>query len=128
MGLSKDIGIKATGNGERLPVECSGLVLAHIAFPATAIDIAHDATLNVGIGTGHEAGTVPAGIVTRFCSILNGAARTGGIDVFLHCAAKQGNIGGARHHGIRTEPTAVCIVVHRGSTVDDDIGVIPVLY
>ena len=93
MGLSKDIGIKATGNGERLPVECSGLVLAHVAFPAAAIDIAHNATLNVGIGTGHEACLVRAGVIARSCGILNGATRASGIDVFLHCAAKQRDIG-----------------------------------
>ena len=126
--LTQDVVLEGAGYGERHAVERSCGVLAHVALPAATIDVTAHTALDIDVGTGHEAGTVLVGIVTRTHGILHGATGAGGIDVLLHRTAQQGDVGGARHHGVSTKAAAVGVVVDRSSLVNDDVGAIPLMY
>ena len=63
-------------------------MVAHAAAPASAIDIAHGAALNVGIGTGSEALGIVRGIVCADTEqVVDGSRRTGRIDILVDGAA-----------------------------------------
>ena len=90
-------------------------VVAHGTLPAAAIDIAHRAALDEGIGAGREA----AGAVL----VLDGAAGAAGIDVLTHRAAVQADVGSAADDGLATQAAAVAVVQHGGALVDIDVGI-----
>ena len=97
--------------------------VAHVALPTAAIDVAHLAAGNIGVGAGGEVGPE---------SVIDSTDGASGVDVFRHIAAEQGNIGGtidiatARRGVIAavTQTAAVGVVVHGSALVDDDVGVI----
>ena len=93
----------------------------YVAFPSTAIDIAARSALDEGIGAGGE--------VFGLEDIVHATGSTSGIDVFLHRAAEQGDIGStidvaAKRIFLLTVSSTVGIVCHVGTFVDNDVGVV----
>ena len=106
--------------------------MTYVATPAAAIDVTAGTALDIDIGAGHEATGIPwiiiiwirCNIVSNAIHIFHIATGTSCVDIFLDLTAKQGNVGGARHHSLRTIAAAINVVTHIGTFVDDDVGAV----
>ena len=92
------------------------LVIAHMAFPSTTIDITHGTALDIGIAAGNK--------VLGTHHILDGTTLTGGIYILRHRTTEYADIGRTRDDGLGTLTTTVSITGDSGALVDKDVGVV----
>ena len=119
VGHAEYVGSVVVGAGD------GAAVVAHAALPAATVDVAGCAAAYVDVGAGCEAVGVGAGVVDAHAEgIAHVALGARAIDVFLHGAAEQGEVGCARDEGLGTLAAAIGIVFDGGSLVDDDVGVV----
>ena len=97
--------------------------VTHITFPTATIDITAGTAGNIGSGAGCKA--------LNAKGIVDGTQGTGGIDILVHFATKQGNISGAidittfcHAFTFLTKATAIGIVAHVCTLADNDVGVV----
>ena len=132
--LLTDIDIGLTENVIAYRVCYNPFVEAHGSVPASAIDVAAGAALDIDVAAGDE--VVAKVILINLVAVDDTAHRTGTVDVLHHRTAEQSDIGGAEHvtavvvqlHGIVrrlhiTQTAAVGVVHHGGTLVNQHVGV-----
>ena len=115
MGLTRNIVCGCIADSTRM--------ISHCSCPSATIDITAGAALDVGIGRGNEVGSTK--------EVIDCSHSTGSIKVFRYFSTEQGNIGGTIDVTTTgklvvslTIATAIGIVAHISTLVDDDVGVI----
>ena len=110
VGASADV---VVGHGQR-----GGIMIADVALPSAAIDVADAAAFDVGIGGSRKL------VLGTVVQTHDGTALTGGVDVLLHTSAQQTDIGVAADHSLRTVTAAIGIARDGGTLMDVDVGVV----
>ena len=88
---------------------------------AAAIDVTTHTALNIDVGSSYE---VISGIIIfcQFKLVHHNTSLTTAIDILIHIAALQLNVGAAGYHGILTITATVRITTHITTFHDVDIG------
>ena len=122
MGLTQDI----VG---RTITHQTGMI-TDTSTPTATVDITHRTALHISIGSsGETAVDIAVALGTHTEEVVDTTSRTGSIDILTHRTTKQGDIGVTIHittHGNRgvTITATVCIRAHRGTFVDQHIGIV----
>ena len=100
-------------------------VLTSMTLIAAAIDVTTHTALNIDVGSSYE---VISGIIIfcQFKLVHHNTSLTTAIDILIHIAALQLNVGAARYHGILTITATVRITTHITTFHDVDIGLVEV--
>ena len=92
-------------------------MIADMAFPAAAIDIAHRTALDIGVGGGLELAQ------PHLEAVLHGTTGTTGIEVLIDGTAIESDIRGAADGGRGSQSASISIVAHVGTIMDMHIAV-----
>ena len=104
----------------------ASFMLTHMTQIAAAIDVAHHAALDVDVGGCHEV-VVRVRVFGKVELVHHGTSLAAAIDVFVHGAALQLDVGGAGDDGMLSVAAAVGIAGHVAALVDVDVGIVVIL-